>query len=251
MIIDSHTHVDAAGRWIDPPEALLPLLDEAGIARAVIMTYRDAPGRDGLAPLEYIRDCCRRYPERLIGYARLNPRLGQETLDALDLALGQWGMKGVKLHPVSYVEHPGSANTLAVIRAASRYNAPVLFHCGDEEFTMPLQIAAAAAAVPEATIILGHMGGYFHVEDAIRVAERYPNIYLETSAMPYPAMIGRAVAAVGAQRVLYASDGPGCDPALEVAKVRRAGLSEAQLQLLFHANIQRLLDGVRSLPGGG
>ena len=36
MIIDSHTHVDEveAWGWIDPPEVLLPLLDEAGIDQA-------------------------------------------------------------------------------------------------------------------------------------------------------------------------------------------------------------------------
>ena len=48
MIIDSHTHVDEveAWGWFDPPEVLLPLLDEPGIDQAVIMTYRDAIGPD-------------------------------------------------------------------------------------------------------------------------------------------------------------------------------------------------------------
>ena len=49
---------------------------------------------------------------------------------------------------------------------------------------MPNQaIARAAEACPEATIILGHMGGYFHVEEAIDAAERHPNLVLETSAI--------------------------------------------------------------------
>ena len=108
--------------------------------------------------------------------------------------------------------HPASEPTLALIRHAALLGVPTLFHCGDEEFSLPLQIAEAAAAVPEAQIILGHMGGYFHVRDAIRVAKRHPNLILETSAMPYPRFIKEAVAAIGAERILFASDGPGCDP---------------------------------------
>ena len=111
--------------------------------------------------------------------------------------------------------------------------------------TTPLAIAEAASRVSDATVILGHMGGYFHVEEAIRVAERLPNVYLETSAMPYPAKIADAVAKVGAERVLFASDGPGCDPLLELQKVLRAGLPLDDLRLVLRENIQRLLDGVR------
>ena len=36
------------------------------------MTYRDATGPDDPATL-YIHDAVRRYPDRLIGYVRINP----------------------------------------------------------------------------------------------------------------------------------------------------------------------------------
>jgi uncharacterized protein len=150
-------------------------------------------------------------------------------------------MKGLKLHPVGYVMHPTSEQTINLIRHAAELNVPTLFHCGDEEFTMPLQIAEAASMVPEAQIILGHMGGYFHVKDAIRVAKRHPNLILETSAMPYPKLIKEAVDALGAERILFASDGPGCDPSIEVEKVRRAGLTPEQEALIFSGNTERLL----------
>jgi hypothetical protein len=58
-------------------------------------------------------------------------------------------------------------------------------------------------------------------------------------------VIRQAVDTLGAERVLYASDGPGCPPLLEVEKVRLAGLSSAKEELIFSGNIQRLLQGVR------
>jgi predicted TIM-barrel fold metal-dependent hydrolase len=100
--------------------------------------------------------------------------------------------------------------------------------------------------VPEATIILGHMGGYFHVDEAIDVATRLPNLYLETSAMPYPAQIRRAIDVLGAERVLFASDGPGCLPKLEVHKVRLAGLSASEAERVLSANILELLERVQA-----
>ena len=246
MIIDSHTHVDRVG-WYDPPETILRLMDEAGIAKSIIMTYRDAPDSEGA--LEYIAEAVERYPNRLVGYARINPRRGATSHRLFEKAMEDYGFKGLKLHPVGNLCHPGGQETIALIQQAARYNAPVLFHCGDEELTLPLQVAQAAAACPEATIILGHSGGYFHVDDALRVAERYSNILLETSAMPYPRAIKVWVERLGASRVLYASDGPGCDPTIEVHKVRMAGLAAAEQEALFYRNITAILEGVTT--GGG
>jgi hypothetical protein len=242
MIIDSHTHVDEAPAygWFDPPEMIIGLLDEAEIDRAVIMTYRDAPGPEERV-IEYIANAVQKYPDRFIGYARMNPRYGDEAVELFDRAIRDYGLRGLKLHPVSYVMHPVSEPTLDLIRHAAKLNVPTLFHCGDEEFTLPLQVAEAAEAVPEAKIIMGHMGGYFHVKDALRVAKRHPNLILETSAMPYPRMIKQAVDELGIERILFASDGPGCDPTLEVEKVLRAGLSPEQEELIFRGNIERLL----------
>jgi predicted TIM-barrel fold metal-dependent hydrolase len=241
MIIDSHTHVDRVG-WYDPPETIIRLMDEAGVDKSIIMTYRDAPDSEGA--LEYIAEAVQKYPDRLIGYARINPRRGKEAHRLFEKAMEEYGFKGLKLHPVGNLCHPSGQETLDVIRLAVRYNAPVLFHCGDEELTLPLQIAQAAKACPEATVILGHCGGYFHTKDAIRVAERYPNIILETSAMPYPQVIKEAVGRIGASRVLYASDGPGCDPTIEVHKVKMTGLTEEEQEALFYRNIQSILDRV-------
>jgi predicted TIM-barrel fold metal-dependent hydrolase len=246
MIIDSHTHVDRFG-WYDPPETILRLMDEAGIDKSVIMTYGEAPDVEG--SIEYIAEAVHRYPDRLIGYARMNPARGEAAHRLFAKAMEEYGFLGLKLHPVGTLCHPGDGETIDFINLATRYRAPVLFHCGDEELTLPLQVAQAAEACPDATIILGHMGGYFHWRDAIRVAQRYGNIVLDTSALPYPQAIKQAVDRVGSSRVLYASDGPGCDPSIEVHKVKLANLSQEDEEAVFHRSIEAILDRV-TVPGG-
>jgi len=207
------------------------------------MTIVDAPEVNPDA-IELIADACRSYPGRLEAFARIHPWYGDESVALLERAF-ELGFKGLKLHPVSTIAHPASAETLRLIRIAAEHSAPTLFHCGDEPMATPLAIAPAAAACPEATIILGHMGGYFHVDDAIAVAEELPNVVLESSAMPYPGKIRKAVERVGASRVLYASDGPACSPRIEVEKVRLAGLAPEEERLVFAGNALRILDAVR------
>jgi predicted TIM-barrel fold metal-dependent hydrolase len=245
MIIDSHTHVDEATDWgwIDPPEVLLPLLDEGGIDQAVIMTYRDAVQLDDPSTL-YTVDAVARYPDRLMGYIRLNPQV-PAAIEMVDQALHDFRLKGVKLHPVSYVGFPYGSATVKVMQHAARYQAPVLFHTGDEALALPEEVAEAARLCPETTVILGHMGGYMHVPAALRLAAELPNLLLDTSAMPYPELIRQAVETIGPHRVLFASDGPGCLPALEVQKVRLAGLQPEDEALVLGENSVRLHAQVR------
>jgi len=228
---------------MDPPELMLELMDESGVDQAVVMTYRDATGPDDPAT-EYIREAVEKYPGRLIGYVRINPN-SPCAMDALDQALGDYKMKGLKLHPVSYVGFPYGEATLRLMRRAAEYNAPVLFHTGDEPLALPDEVAEAAQRVPEASVIMAHMGGYYHHHAVLDIAESLPNVFVDTSAIPYPWVIRQAVEAFGVERVLYASDGPGCPPILEIEKVRLAGLSPEEEELVFAGNIQRILNGVR------
>jgi predicted TIM-barrel fold metal-dependent hydrolase len=245
VIVDPHLHVDdiPALGWKLEAASCIERMDEAGIERAVVMTIVDAPEVNPDA-IELIAEACAQYPGRLDAFARIHPWYGDEALALLERAFGL-GFKGLKLHPVSTIAHPSGEDTLRLIRAAAAHDAPTLFHCGDEPMATPLACARAAAACPEATIILGHMGGYFHVDEAIEVAERHANVVLETSAMPYPRKVREAVDRIGASRVLYASDGPACSPRIEVEKVRLAGLSPADEELVFARNALRILDAVR------
>ncbi len=241
MIIDLHMHIDDVDRTgLDVSAAdCVRSMDEAGVDRAAAMTLVDFPGSNPAA-LEMITQACADYDDRLYGFARLHPGRDQ-VATVLRTAVTELGFRGLKLHPVSTHAHPAGDETIALIRVAGELGVPTLFHCGDEPFTTPLSIAPAAAACPDSTIILGHMGGYFHVDEAIDVAEQYGNVVLETSAMPYPDKIREAVRRIGADRVVFGSDGPVARPSLEREKVMIAGLSETDTALVLGGNAMRLL----------
>jgi len=177
VIVDFHTHIDEAPAfgWFDPPEKLIPLLDDAGIDLAVAMTYTDVPGLNPHA-LEYLAECVSRFPDRLVGFARLNPNYGEQARQLLRRA-AEMGMKGLKLHPTTTLAHPASPPTIELLRLCGDLGLPALFHCGDDPYTTPQAIADAARMAPDTAVVLGHMGGYFHVEDAIRATESQGNLY--------------------------------------------------------------------------
>jgi predicted TIM-barrel fold metal-dependent hydrolase len=241
-VIDAHMHVDdvPALGWQLSAELCIERMDEAGIDQAIVMTITDLPELNPNA-LELIAEACAAYPGRLHALARIHPWYGDEAVRMLERAF-ELGFKGLKLHPVTTSAHPAGEETLRLIRVAAAHGAPTLFHCGDEPLSTPLTVAQAAKGCPEARIILGHMGGYAHADEAIEVGLRYPNLILETSAFPYPAKIAEAVERLGAERVLYASDGPACSPRLEIEKVRRAKLAPEAERRLLGENALRLLE---------
>jgi len=118
-VIDSHTHVDEyeAFGWFDPPEVLIGLLDEAGIEQAVVMTYADAPVLKTDA-LRYLHDACRKYPDRLIPYARINPHAtGAAAL--LQEAIVDLGMKGLKIHQESVTAAAHHDSVVRLVKKAA------------------------------------------------------------------------------------------------------------------------------------
>jgi uncharacterized protein len=242
VIIDMHMHIDdiPALGWQMSAAQCIERMDEAGVDAAAVMTIADLPGINPEA-LDLINAACADFPGRLYGFVRLHPWYRAEALQLLRRAVGELDFRGLKLHPVSSLAHPSGDDTVALIRAAGELGVPTLFHCGDEPMTTPLSIAPAAAACPDSVVILGHMGGYFHVDEAIEVAEQHPNIVLETSATPYPEKIREAVERIGAERVVFGSDGPVSSPVLERQKVVIAGLSPADTALVLGGNAARLM----------
>jgi predicted TIM-barrel fold metal-dependent hydrolase len=134
--------------------------------------------------------------------------------------------RGVKLHPLLDGYHPDDPAVHPIIELLIERELPALIHCGHPIFTLPWSIEELIRRYPEARIILGHMGhgNIIYINAAIDVAERNPNVYLETSGMPMHSKIREAVERVGPDRVLYGSDTPFHHPSVELAKVRVSGL---------------------------
>jgi predicted TIM-barrel fold metal-dependent hydrolase len=243
MILDSHAHMDVVPSlgWYDTAEKLLQRMDECGVAKAAISGYLNTPGPNPDS-LRTIAEAVEKYPDRLIGYARLDPWFDDDCIHALEEAVLEMGMRGVKLHPAHYTLFPYGPLTVKLARRAAELGVPVLFHSGDEIMCLPYQIDRLADQCPETRFILAHIGGYFNGEAALRVAERRENVWVDTSEMPFPQMVRKAVDRLGAEKVLFGTDAPCCDIRLEILKVKLAGLTPEQEELVMYKNYAKMMD---------
>jgi predicted TIM-barrel fold metal-dependent hydrolase len=125
MSLDSHTHVDVVPSlgWYDTADKLVSAMDEAGVAVAAISGYMNAPGPNPES-LQTIADAVAQYPDRLIGYARLDPWFDEMYIQTLEQAVRDWGCRGVKLHPALCTLHPCGPLTVCLARRAGELGVP-------------------------------------------------------------------------------------------------------------------------------
>lgn len=241
MIIDAHAHMDECPirGFFDPPEKVVGIMDRAGIDIAVVSTYRNAPEADPKI-LEYVAEGVAKYPGRLVPFVRLNPRFGGKALEVLDRAVNEFGFRGVKLHPSSYNLIPVGDATVDIFKKAADYGLPVMLHCTDEMMCLPAQIEMAMERAPDTVVQLAHVGGFFHTEDVIRLCERKPNAYIDTSEIPNAKKIKQVVDRIGSDRLLFGTDIPTDNPAFEIYKIHAAGLHAADVENILWRNAARL-----------
>ena len=96
------------------------------------------------------------------------------------------------------------------MEAAKDLNIPVFMHCGHPPYSLPWSIALLAERHPDVKLVMIHMGhGHgVYIDATLKMAKRYPNLYLEMSGMPMPSKIREAYEEVGADRIMFGTDAP-------------------------------------------
>ena len=84
-----------------------------------------------------------------------------------------------------------------VYEAARRYHVPVIFHTGVSSKAAPQSSPSLPQSTRDVPVILGHMGVSEYVKQAVAVARRNDNIYLETSVVGWMPLIMEAFNRVG------------------------------------------------------
>ena len=259
MIVDAHAHVwpDSIARRVlaarpvglDPRHdgtltGLLRTMDEAGIDRALTLGIANVPEHVARTN-EFIGSVDR---SRFVPFGTVHPALSDEE----NLRhLRDNGIPGVKVHPLFQDITLGDRRVVDLMTALAEAGIVVLTHAGagGDDTTnargAPQQVRALADAVPALTLIACHYGGYHRLDEAERtlVGEE---VWLETS---WPPTLGdldaRRIRGLierhGANRVVFGSDWPMTDPAIEMAAVRALGLSPDDEAAVLGGNLARLL----------
>ena len=251
-ITDCHVHIGASDTGeIYYPELQLgeyeSLMDASRIERACIF----APLRnDGYraANAQLCRDA-QRSDHRILPFARLGGRRIPLTEPApwllrrkirrlvtgrppdVDSAQGLEHFAGIKLLP-----HLDGVPGDDLIARINELRLPVLVHGGD--FCGPAWIERALIRRLRGPVIIAHLGSFPcsepHLTDAVRVARRHDNVYLDTSGAWHAEFIRYAVKRVP-ESIIFGSDAPLMHPWVAWQHVCSAVRDDATLE-----NIGRL-----------
>lgn len=189
-----------------------------------------------------IANIAKKYPDRFLGFAVINPRWYRESVDEVIKAKEELGMVGLKFHPASCHYRPDLPLMDRVMEKAIEIGFPMLFHCGADEYSNPHNLGNLAARFPEAKIIMAHMGEEAWFE-AIAIAGKHDNIILDTTgSQNWYRILNYALDMVGEDRIVFGMDFPAYNPGPEISKVRDAEITEAQKKKIMGENAARILE---------
>jgi predicted TIM-barrel fold metal-dependent hydrolase len=213
-------------------------MDRHGVDVSVVQPFPGAP--DPAAVHDMIAALGREHPGRIFGMASLNPHQDHGAYRAeLERAVRDLGFVGVKAHALGHAINPRSKDARMIFQTAADLGIPVMVHTGHGvPFAEPVMWLPLAREFADTTVILGHAGAPMFTGPAIVAGEVASNIVLETSWCS-PHDIGRAIKALGAERVLFGSD-LHFNPGVELAKYRAIGLTDDVLRLTLAENALRV-----------
>lgn len=244
MIIDSHVHLkhgDAAGTEY-PPETIVQVMDAVGIDRSIVF----AMSTDTRRSIEMAAAAAEQFPDRLIPYAYALPHYERAVVEELRWAIVNMGFRGIKIHIgecrlTDYIADP-------VFRLAGELGVPCLVDFGGDLATAE----RLAGDFSDTKIIVAHFGRYLCTDPAlllscVALAERRPNVWIDTSGVVLPWIITEAVSRIGAERIIFGSDGPHIMPDLvtfvsePIRQIKSLALSAADEAMIFGGAAAQLL----------
>ena len=235
-ICDAHVHLGESGPWqpyMNPTiyvEELIQLFNKYNVERAVVFPNPNV-GDKYPEMNNYIAECVKKYPKRLVGFGRVDPRREDATKE-LDRIKNSLGLKGLKLHPMVECFRPDHPFFNSFFEKADQLKIPILFHSGNG-FSSPGLIIKIAKKHPNLPIIIGHLR-----ESAIAALKECENVYVETSGT-LPDYIELSVD-VDENRVLFGSDVPYYRYPTQIAIVEAAEISPKAKRKVFSENFQKL-----------
>jgi predicted TIM-barrel fold metal-dependent hydrolase len=176
---------------------LMKLLNECKIDRAIVFPNPNV-GDKYPETNDYIAECVEKFPKRLVGFGRVDPRRGNETIQELKRMKQKLALTGLKLHPMVECFRPDHPYFNKFFKKVEELELPVLIHTG-EGFSAPRLAAEVAKKHPRMIMILAHLQ-----EGCVSAMKELPNIYVETSGT-IPEFIEMATE-IDDRRVLFGFD---------------------------------------------
>ncbi|MHB9004183.1 MAG: amidohydrolase family protein [Coriobacteriia bacterium] len=258
-IIDMHVHIfpdelaakavpaleavgDFAAQYDGTVAGLLSEMERSGVDLSVAQPVATKPSQ-----VRIINDWIAGIIDpRILPFGAMHPNLPDPAQEIEYMA--EAGLRGFKLHPEHQDFELHEPRMQAIYAAAVRFKMIVFFHAGGDVIHSSVRGTPEAFASllddwPDMTAVLAHMGGFRQWEGVSeRLAGR--DVWFDTAyTLPIlpPQEFVALTRAHGADHVLFGSDGPWTNAAVEIEKLRSCGLEPDEIDGILGGNAARLL----------
>jgi hypothetical protein len=207
-----------AGAALDAPLTaadIVGLMDEAGVARAMLCAWR-RPGAWVISN-DLIAECVRNFPERFVGVAAVNLENPMEAVREVERAVTGLGFKAVRVLPWLWNRPPNDKLYFPLYVKCIELDIPFCTQVGHTGPLCPSEpgrpipyLDEVALTFPELKIVGGHIG-YPWTDEMISLAWKHENVFIDTSAyLPryYPPSLTHFMRTYGTEKVLFGTNFP-------------------------------------------
>ena len=277
MIVDVHTHVWESAHIADsfiqdaritagnPALEIVVDLEKhwaamASVDKAIVLGFR-ASHVGVLVPNEYVADYVGRHPEKLIGFASVDP-LDEDAVEQFEYAVNRLGLRGLKVAPIYQNVHPQDQRFVRLMQSAADLDVPVLIHQGTTfcehvslELANPVLLQPIALRFPQLRMVIAHMGHPW-ISETMVLIRKHRHLYSDISALYYrPWQFYNALVLAMEygvlDRLLFGTDYPFTTPASTIDALRRVNdmvegtrlprIPVAKLEAMIHREALPLL----------
>jgi predicted TIM-barrel fold metal-dependent hydrolase len=276
LIIDFHTHITAPeiiarrdeylvrDAWfrdlyanpkarLSSAEDLIAAMDRASVDQAVVFGFGWRDMELCRQDNDYVIESVARYPDRLIGFAIVNPGSGEDAVREIERC-AEAGLRGVgELMPDGQGYRLDDEKTMApIVEVVKEHCMVLLTHCSEpvghlypgKGTVTPDEVIRFARLFPETPLICAHWGGgAIFYELMPEVARVMRNVYYDTAASLY--LYQDDVFSLAARwapgKVLFATDYPLITQERFISRLRAARMPTATRRRMLGGNAWRVL----------
>lgn len=264
---------DSLRRWVkaEVPTRQLPLastiaaLDQAGIYRMLSSAWV-AP-RNVMISNDEVADFVAQAGARLLGVGSADISKPMAAVREIRRCVEVLGFKAIRILPWLWELPPTDRRFYPVYAACCEAGVPFCTQIGHtgplmpSEVGRPIYLDQVALDFPELVIVAGHIG-YPWTEEAIALATKHENVYIDTSAYTvdrYPRELVAFMRRHGKRKVLFGTNYTMIMPHKALEGLEKLGLDDAVKALFRAGNAQRVFkirapmgrpdNGVSNQPG--
>lgn len=198
-------------------------------------------------------DFVNKYPNKFIGFFGLDPHKGMAAIYDLKRAVNEYGLRGAAIDPYLAQIYSNDAKYYPIYSKCCELDIPIIMTTGPAtlvpnaviDHVAPRYIDFVAKDFPDLKIIISH-GGYPWVNEAIFVAQRNKNVYLDLSEYELTPLSEAYVEAANtliSDKILYASAHPFVDFKDALKTYQNLPFTQEVRQKIMYNNAAKLLFG--------